>query len=508
MPYNTRSRRQEFQPVLPHSQRPIRRPQDNPTPIQGTGCRRGAGDLTRESSHTSAFFSLSKDCPWQFEDESQTSSPPSFTRPHSTSPPSTQIEDNPIGIPSPILAFQENHKSVTTEKSDQRQPGQARIIHFDFSKYRPSTPGSESRPIKIEDSPESTLSSSIPSQKLSAPRELAASSIASCSEVPVRQDGCQPSDTLYLNRENHNGSSFMILPGSLELSAATTNIISSPEASTAFLHSFLAAEKYWLRSWDHDMDPDIKFWDKFTAKFNANTLCYQIDTWLTATTVATVLCSQPYKAQIQRQLSLGDDMKLRLVSAIEDCRRMSQRRRRQQQLRSKNVKASIDNKAAGEEFEQDVLTKKPQTLEDQNKLLLTLATTEYAKQKGVEHVVDPETRAPATGLKENFQDKRKRVYPEPHTANLDGPSTRDHPRPNVRRNQSHKSEAIGSDPRKRFKKSMNSRSQNSHSHPSTREIRGDKEGPWSSNRAAQDRLEQRVKELERELKNMRQRRYR
>ncbi|KAI1273427.1 hypothetical protein F5Y07DRAFT_257333 [Xylaria sp. FL0933] len=349
------------------------------------------------------------------------------------------------------------------------------MIHFDFSKYRPSTPGSESRPIKIEDSPESTLSSSIPSQKLSAPRELAASSIASCSEVPVRQYGCQPSDILYLNRENHNGSSFMILPGSPELSAATTNIISSPEASTAFLHSFLEAEKYWLRSWDHDMDPDIKFWEKFSAKFNANTFCYQIDTWLTARTVATVLCSQPYKAQIQRQLSLGDDMKLRLVSAIEDCRRMSQRRRRQQQLRSKNVNASIDNKAAQEEFE-DVLTRKPQTLEDQNKLLLTLATTEYAKQKGVEHVVDPETIAPATRLKENSWDKRKRVYPEPHTANLDGPSTRDHSRPKVRRNQPPKSEAIGSDPRKRFK-SMNSRSQNSHSHPSTRNIRGDRGGP-------------------------------
>ncbi|KAI0818450.1 hypothetical protein GGR55DRAFT_685750 [Xylaria sp. FL0064] len=499
MPHNTRSRRQEFQPVSSHSQRPIHRPQDNPTPIQGTGWRRGAEDLTRETSHTSAFFSLSKNCRGQCEDESQTSSFPSSTRPHSTSSPSKvpyQIEDRSIGIPSPILAFQENHKSVTTEKSDQRQPGQVRIIHFDFDKYRPATPGSESRPIKIEDSPESTLSSSIRSQKLSAPREVAASSIASCPEVPVRQYSCQPSETLYFNRENHNGSSSMILPRSLELSAVAINIISSPEASTAFLHSFLAAEKHWLRSWDHDMDPDIKFWEKFTAKFNANTLCYQIDTWLTAKTVATVLCSQPYKTQIQRQLSLGDDMKLRLVSAIEDCRRMS-----------KNVEAPID-KAAAEELQQDVLMKKPQTLEDQNKLLLTLATTEYAKQKGVEHVVDPETRAPVTGLKENFRDKRKRVYPEPHTANLDGPSMRDHSRPDVRRNQPHKPEPIGSDPRKRFKKSMNSSSQNSHSHPSRREIRGDRGGPWSSNRAAQDRLEQRVKELERELKNMRQRRHR
>ncbi|KAI0904526.1 hypothetical protein F4823DRAFT_204620 [Ustulina deusta] len=425
-----------------------------------------------------------------------------------------QIEDSSIDIPSPTLASQETYQPMVAQKSgNDSQPGHVQIIHFDFHKYRPSTPGSESRPIKIEDSPEASLPSPIRSEKRSMLQEPLALHTSRL-EVPAIQSGYQPSDARYVDREDPNGSSFMILLGGLVPSAVVTTIIASPKASTAFLHCFLAAESYWLRSRDHDIDPDAKFWEKLIARFNANLPGYQIDTWLTARIIATILCSQPYKTQVEQQLPQANDVILHLLSAIEDCRRMSQRRRRQQQSGSENVKTSIRHKAAKgdartgilvrkpqtleEDVRKVVLTTKPQTLEDRDKLIEALAT--------IEHIKDPETGTSTAGHEVNSQDKRKRDHLKPYTASLDVPPTRDDStRPDVRSNRPPGPEVMRRNPNKRFKKWGKNRPQGGYPYSSTREVKGNRRGAASSRYTVKDKggLERRLRELERQVQGRR-----
>ncbi|KAI0430037.1 hypothetical protein F5Y09DRAFT_241252 [Xylaria sp. FL1042] len=175
---------------------------------------------------------------------------------------------------------------------------------------------------------------------------------------------------------------------------------------------------------------------------------------------------------------------------------------------SEAVVVPIGNKAAREELEQDVLMKKSQTLESQNKLLFALTTTEWVKQKESGHIINAETTSRA-GPKVNSRDKRKSAYPQPYTASLDAPSTRDvNTRPKILSDHPPNPELVGRDANKKFKNGGDSRCHGGYLHPSTGKMSGDRRGPQSSKRTVHDHLERRVKELEREIKNMGQKRHR
>ncbi|KAI1428049.1 hypothetical protein F5Y12DRAFT_790643 [Xylaria sp. FL1777] len=501
MPYDSRFRRQRLQPALSLSHRQTRRPQDRCIPSQEVARPRGKKGLMREPSRISAKFSLSQSCAERAEDESRTSSVP--TSSHGTSSPSKaqyQREDGSIDIPSHTLALQETFKPTTTH--DDSDQGHIRIIHFDFNKHKPTTPGSESRPIKIEDSPEASSSSPIRPEKTSFRQEDLIQP-THCLKVPAVQHGYRRPNDANDDKGYPSTSSFMVLSGGLLPSTAVTTIIACPKASAAFLRYFLAAEKHWLKSRDHDIDPDIKFWDNLTARFNTNSLGYQIDTWLTARIIATTLCSQPYKTQVEKQLPQGDDAISCLVTAIKDCRLMSQRRRRQQQSRSGNIKTSVGSKLTKEDIQTGVLMKRPETLEDRERLLEVLANKEHTKKRGSEYLNDPEMEASAAGLGAKYHDKRKRKYLKPNTAGLKVPSTRDkNPRQNIPSNRPLGPETRGRNPSKSFKKRRSNKFEGGYLNPSTREVKRNwKAAPPSRHKTQDnDRLERRIKELERTIR--------
>ncbi|KAI1288573.1 hypothetical protein F5Y03DRAFT_379712 [Xylaria venustula] len=446
--------------------------------------------------HTSVIFSLS-----------ETSSSPSSSHARDTSPSSkTQyLEDGSRDIVSPILDFQEKVNSVMAQ--DDRHPAHTRIVHFDFSKYHSTTPGCESRPIKIEDSPEASLSFPVRPRKPPVLQEPVALP-RSCSEVPATQQGFQSSGTSYVGTEFPEVSSFMIFPGGLMPSAAVTTIITSPEASTTFLRCFLEEEKYWLRSRDHDIDPDIKFWKKITARFNSSAFGYQVDTWLTARVIATTLCGQSYKTQVQQQLPQAKDTVSSLISAIDDCRRMCQRRRRQQLPGLERDKAPVSSEITNGDSK-DVLEEIPRTLEDRSKLLAALAT-KCAKQIGPAHGEEPSATTSGAAPRAKCPGKRKSDHLSLHTTSPAAqPMRNNDTRPKVQSHRLPGAEVIRRNPKKRFGELGNSSSQEGHSCFSKRGMKPDRRGPLSSRRTADEKghLERRVKELERELKVMKQKRH-
>ncbi|TGJ83040.1 hypothetical protein E0Z10_g5728 [Xylaria hypoxylon] len=307
-----------------------------------------------------------------------------------------------MGIASPNLALQNAFKPTITQEAQGSQPGHARITHFDFTRYTPSTPGSESHPIKIEDSPDTSLSWLTRPRKMLVHQEPLALPVT---RLAIQHD-YQASDANYIEKENPDGSSLTILPTGLEMSVRGISIIASPKAATSFLHCFLAAEKHWLKSRDHDIDPDIKFWRIFVARFNANPFGYQIDTWLTARKIATTLCGQPYKIQVRQQTTSADDSTSRLISAIEDCRRMSIRRRWGQQSGLENIETSSDDITTEEDAQKCILGRKPKTIEDQEKLIQALQ--KRCAESG--HSNNPGAETSTTGLRANYQSAQKGKY--------------------------------------------------------------------------------------------------
>ncbi|KAI0183251.1 hypothetical protein EV127DRAFT_31142 [Xylaria flabelliformis] len=514
MPHNTRSRQQRLQPVPPLSCRQTRRrkalrssAQESPNKSQHV--------LTQEPNHASAMFSLSESSLEELsENVPRPSSTPTPIGPCRTSIPQrrkSQVE-NPADDPPLDLG---SESAPTAPQEPEYMPGHVEIVHFDFNKYRPRTPGSKSAPIKIEDSPKSSSSSSADTNKCQEPLALP---VSLPKETAIRYD-YHSCDASQVEHDHVNGSSFMTLSGDPVLSEGVKAIITSPKAATTYLHCFLASEKYWLKSLDHDMDPDEKFWKNIIKRYNACPHGYSISTWLTARIIATTLCSQPYKAQLRQQLPKLDSELVPLISAIEDCRRMSQRRRREQRSCFENSKTRISGgMATRQNAQKGVLGRKPQTLEDQKMLLQTLATVcagaESARATGPS--IDKRKARP----KPDSQNSRKGVCAQPHPADL--LSSNNH---NILRNNLHASGVTRrNNPNKRFKTSGKRGNQLLETHHPYPLIGGEGRRNWqgisssssssssspsSSSRctAPQDRdkkhcLEQRVRELERTIKGL------
>ncbi|KAI0545114.1 hypothetical protein F4679DRAFT_488539 [Xylaria curta] len=481
----TRSRRRGLKSVPPLPCRQTRgRKAPGSSTQEGTPSK-SQNVLTQEPSHTSAIFSLSENSLELSEDVPRSSSTPTPIGPCRTSTP--QKRQNQIKNSADDASLGLGSEGVPTAPQEaEYMPEHVEIVHFDFNKYRPSTPGSKSAPIKIEDSPKSSPSSSADTQKASHYQEPLTLPVSLPKEtVAIRYDD-QSCDVSQVEDDHaNNGSSFMTLSGDPVLSEGVKSIITSPRAATTFLHCFLASEKHWLKSLDHDMDPDIIFWQNIIRRFNALPHGYRIHFWLTARVIATTLCSQPYRAQVRQQLPSMDAELVPLASAIEDCRQMSQRRRQEQRS---CLKTQISGKQDAAQ-KAGVLGRKPQTLEDQKKLLLTLATVCAAESARA-------TRPKAGGPpKPDSQENRKGVCAQPHTADL--PSSNDGN--NVPRNNIHASGVIRRNPDKRSK----ARRKEMYPYPLVGEGRR-QDIPSSS--SAQDRdkdcLEQRVRELERTIQGL------
>ncbi|KAI0449120.1 hypothetical protein F5B21DRAFT_63838 [Xylaria acuta] len=506
MPQNTRSRRQGLQPAPPPPPRHTRRHKICESSTHEGNPHRGEKGSMREPSHTSARFSPAESSPELSEDEHETPSTPTPTGPRhvSISPKRQGQIENSTANASPDLGFQAARELTVPQEIDYL-PEHVEIIHFDFNKYKPSTPGSKSHPIKIEDSPMSSASLPIEARKATIYQESLALPVLLPEESAVRHD-YRSSGTSHVENDDADGSSFMILPADLVLSEGVTSIIASPKAATTFLHCFLASEKYWLKSLDHDMDPDEKFWKSIIKRFNADPHGYSIKAWLTARAIATTLCSQPYKAQVAQQLPGVDDELSHLISAIEDCRRMSQRRRWGQLSGFGYAKTRIGGMAVRQDAQRGVLGRKPQTLEDQKKLLQTLAT----RCAESTHTIGPKIGKSKAGPGAN---KRKGVHLQPHTAES---TTRDDKSiPKGPRNNLHVPAVARRNPsNKRFKTWGNGNKEppERHPYPPTGKERGNWRGDSSLPKCtAQDkdkhRLEQRVRELERKIKGLKRPRH-
>ncbi|KAJ8123047.1 hypothetical protein O1611_g9689 [Lasiodiplodia mahajangana] len=260
MPQNIRSGLQGEQQTPPVSLRRSRRSHASRASYREGDSKRGGKSSEKKLGHTSAAFLPLENPPEGSGVEQETSLAPISTRCPDGSSPLKQHDavKGPIGITPPTLVFQGARQTMPQQTERGTQPGYVRIIHYDHSKYRPSTPGSEKHPIKIEDSPNASLLLPTGPRSVPVSQELAAPHV-SHPDISATYDDFQPGDTGRMQKGRASGSLFITPPADLVLSAAATSIISSPKAAMAFLHCFLEAEEYWLRSCDHDMDPDIKF---------------------------------------------------------------------------------------------------------------------------------------------------------------------------------------------------------------------------------------------------------
>ncbi|KAI1737909.1 hypothetical protein F4680DRAFT_202387 [Xylaria scruposa] len=505
MPHNTRSRRQGLQPVPPLPRRQTRGRKAPGSSTQEGNPNKSQNVLTREKSHTSAIFSLSENSLGLSGDVYRSSSTPTPIGPCRTSTPQRRQNQTKNSADDSSLGLGSEGVPAAPQEAEYL-PGHVEIVHFDFNKYRPRTPGSKSAPIKIEDSPKSSSSSPADSQKASIYQEpLALPRSLPKETVAIRYD-YQSCSASQVEDDHANGSSFMALSGDPVLSEGVKSIITSPRAATTFLHCFLASEKYWLKSPDHDMDPDARFWKSIIKRFNALPHGYSINTWLTARVIATTLCSQPYRSQVRQQLPSMDAELVPLVSAIEGCRQMSQRRRWEQRSCFEKLKTQISGMAVKQDAQKGVLGRKPQTLEDQKKLLLTLATVCAESARATGSRIDK----PKAGPKPDSQNNRKEVCAQSHVADLvssdDNNNVPGGPRSNI-----HASGVTRRNPNNRFKaRGKGNRPLETHPYPLIGEGRRNWQGiPSSSSRhTAQDidkhRLEQRVRELERTIQGLNQ----
>ncbi|KAI0437352.1 hypothetical protein F4803DRAFT_556088 [Xylaria telfairii] len=503
MAYNTRSRQQELRPVPPLPCLQTRRHKASRSSAEESNPQRGENGSTLEPNHTSAIFSLSGISPDISDDETDTLPTPIPIHRRDVSNLSKrqgQIGSS-AGDASPDLGFQGAYEPTMPEHAET----QPRIIHFDFSKYKASTPGSESCPIKIEDSPKTSSSLPIHGWIACVDQEPLGLSMPP-PDQPAIWHGYPSGDTSQVKNGHAGKSSFMILPADLLLSEGVTSITTSPKAATTFLRCFLASEKYWLRSLDHDMDPDTRFWGNILKQFNAGPHGYSINGWPTARAIATTLCSESYKVQVEQQLPGVDDELSTLISAIVDCRCMSQRRRRGQRPSIGKAKTSTDGVAVRGDAK-GVLGKKPQTLEDQNNLIQALGTMVRAKST---HTTAPKADNSKTGPGLNIQNKRKGVHHQPHTANSPSSNNNIVPCKGPKNNAG----ATRHNPNKMAKiwGKGNDRPPGVYPHAPTGTVRQNWRGDPSSSRfAAQDqdkrRLEQRVRDLERTINSLKRPRY-
>ncbi|GAW23097.1 hypothetical protein ANO14919_126470 [Xylariales sp. No.14919] len=488
MPYGTRSRRRQSRPALAP-------PRD---PSHERESQRDDGDLTRSSSPYSAMFSLSRSSPMRSKDGSETLLTPTPTYPRdepSPPPPKTQDQaaDGSMDAVLPCLTLQDAFQPTTAHRVEDSQPRHIQITHFDFSEYRPSTPGSKSHPIKIEGSPGASPSWPISSRKPSTHQEPLALP-TSCLDTPAIRHDHQFDDANYMRGGRREGDSLVPLPAGLgELSATEISIMASPKAATTILYLFLAAEEYWIRSHDHDMDPDINFWKKLVAQFNLNTLGDRVDTWVTARRIVTHLCDEPYKAHLRQQSHITNDI-YRLISVIDDCCEMSKYRRWEWQSGFKNIKTSSSNNINSEgDAQKDILERRPQTIEDHKKLIQALEKR-CAEQRC------------SNGSATEISTGHGPVHLKPLKASPRGPSTRNgNTRLDVPANPPHSPGVMGRNPNKTSTKRRNNKQRGGHPHSSAKDRRRARRRASSRYTAQEmDHLEQRLRELEHEIKSRRQ----
>ncbi|KAJ8114601.1 hypothetical protein ONZ43_g4862 [Nemania bipapillata] len=356
MPQRTRSRLKGVQPTQPVSRRRSRRHLASRASYREDELQRDGESTTGKSGHASTIFPTLETT---FEPARASEQTQNITLP-------SKQHDEAIGsanFESPNPDLQGTCQPSATQKSDgESELGHIKITHFDFSKRL--TKCSFAATYQFSENAYTmsrivgTSTHQTTRQKLLIPGQIV-------------RDNVQPSDTNYIEKQHPDGGLLIALGADLAPSAAVTSIITSVTAATTFLHCFLAAEAQWLRSCDHDMDPDIRFWKGIASRFNAHSHGYSIDAWLTARVIAVTLCGEPYKMQVQKQVSIEGLELSGLLSAIQDCRRMSHRRRRGH---LKTARAFVSNIAGGDQIQKDVLGRKPQTLEDQKKLLEALAT--------------------------------------------------------------------------------------------------------------------------------------
>ncbi|KAI1121068.1 hypothetical protein F5Y10DRAFT_288960 [Nemania abortiva] len=411
MPQNTRSRPQGKQQTPPVLLRRSRRSHASRTSYRESNSQRQGESFTEELGHTSAAFSPLENPLENPGCEHEISSAPVSTHHRDKSSPSKgrDVIKDSMNIVPPAFDPQGICQTAPQQADGESQPEGARIIHFDFSKYTPGR--SESHPIKIEDSPKASSLLATSSQSTPAHKTLISPGV-SRPDVSAIHDNFQFSDASHIEKAHYAGSLFISLPADLGPPIAVASIITSPKAATAFLKCFLAAEERWLRSCDHDMDPDIKFWKHIMAKFNANPYGYRVDTWRTARDIAVTLCGQPYKTQVQKQLPDADAELSPLVTAIMDCRHMSERRRWGY---LKIAKTSTTSDMAVEDNLQNAgLEIMPRTIEERDGLMEALRKAQSGKSSKTE--TDGSKTRP--GPRDQNEDAGAR--PQLHAAILDG----------------------------------------------------------------------------------------
>jgi hypothetical protein len=173
MPRDTRSRRRGHRSSPRPSRRPTRGRQNSQciTDTVPWPPPQDVPSLPREPNHTMAIFSpiTSPPRPTQDQHEVLTGS----IRPqHASAPPEVpeQHVKDPRDRASPAVTLREILKpSNNTQEVLHREieKGNISVIHYKPGNYRPSAPGSKSRPIKVEDSPQPCSPSLAQAEKLS-----------------------------------------------------------------------------------------------------------------------------------------------------------------------------------------------------------------------------------------------------------------------------------------------------------------------------------------------------
>ncbi|KAI1358588.1 hypothetical protein F5Y08DRAFT_321546 [Xylaria arbuscula] len=333
---------------------------------KGSDEQRRNNDSKGKSSHTSAIPTLSEDSSSSSDDESETFSTSIRSHPSRVSPPSKARRraevNSKLAPPKPGREF-DNHHLL----------GDVRIVHY---KYNPPKEGTKSRPIKIEGSPEISHSLAICPQQISSPQEFPAS-------FTLRPGAAGFQCNRETNRDGHTDELSISQSSSILFSAlerpppAVITIVASPHAAIHFLRCFLTRQSHWLKSRDRDTDHDKCFWSIVTRRFNENDLGYHIGEWSIARVIATVLCSNYYREQIEQKKRLQEDELLsRLISEIDDCREMSQRRELQQSLDPGRIQTMISNETLKEDVQEVVLPKPITTIEGYNDYMNALAEKE------------------------------------------------------------------------------------------------------------------------------------
>ncbi|KAI1329244.1 hypothetical protein F5Y16DRAFT_397706 [Xylariaceae sp. FL0255] len=360
-------------------------------------------------------------------------SSPYYPSPRSSNNMTTLSQDTRYSFDAPNIRQMNSHDIATatpTPCTKYNDETRIRISDIDPPCSISATPGAKSHPIKIEDSPKTSKTSkpSFNNILVSHPQGPAATSDPQANGIePANPNNdhndINPSEL----RNGQQTTTHLSLPPELVISSIEVScIVGSVDAAAAFLRCLEPGKKRWLKSADSVLSPDIPFWRQIVTDFNAGSVDrlrpnrHTTSNWLTANVIATVLSSQAYGACANEQLSKKDNSDPDLLTAIKKIHSLAGQKKWERWPKYSDLMSEIEAFMRSEE-QAVVLSRMPQSIEEREELIQTLAQTMCNNKVGKPTIVEqrrpeakPLTVAQPTKKRPRAQTQTSCNYTENH----------------------------------------------------------------------------------------------